>query len=88
VSEFLTTVHIADLVLGVMALEAVALLIYWRRKRRGIPPAAVFVNLAAGACLVLALRSVLAGSHWVWTAAWLAAAFLTHLADLAHRWRR
>jgi hypothetical protein len=88
VSELLTTVHIADVVLGVMAIEAIALLIHWRRKRRGIPPAAVFINLAAGACLVLALRSVLAGSHWSWTAAWLAAAFLAHLVDLAHRWQR
>lgn len=87
-SEFLTPAHIADVVLAVMAIEAAVLLVHWRRKGRGLPPAAILINLTAGACLVLALRSTLAGSHWGWTAAWLAAAFLAHLADLAHRWHR
>jgi hypothetical protein len=45
-------------------------------------------NLLAGACLLMALRSALSGSGWAWIAAWLFAALVAHLADLARRWRR
>jgi peptidoglycan/LPS O-acetylase OafA/YrhL len=87
-SEFFTSGRVADLILGVMALEAVILLFYWRKTRRGIAPAATLINLLAGACLVLALRSALVGAHWTWTAACLAAALVVHLLDLGQRWKR
>jgi hypothetical protein len=88
VGEFFTSGQIADFILGVMALEAVMLLIYRRRTGRGIAPAAVLINLLSGACLILALRSALVGAPWGWTAAWLAAALLAHLIDLRRRWKR
>ncbi|MGE0037481.1 MAG: hypothetical protein AB7S93_17840 [Xanthobacteraceae bacterium] len=87
-SDLFTSGRVADFILGVMALEALILLIYWRRTGRGIAPAAVLINLLSGACLVLALRSALVGAPWGWTAGCLAAALLAHLIDLSHRWKR
>lgn len=81
------TGRIADVILALVAIEAVALLILWRSRGRGIPPAGLLFNLASGACLLLALRSALVQGAWQATAAWLAAALLAHLADLYCRWR-
>ena len=44
--------------------------------------------LAAGGCLVVALRAALAGASPVWLLTALGAALLAHLADLASRWAR
>jgi len=41
--------------------------------------------LGAGFALVMALRSVLAGAAWPWTALWLALAGLAHIWDLRQR---
>ncbi|MFZ5558099.1 MAG: hypothetical protein ACOZDY_15495 [Pseudomonadota bacterium] len=79
--------RIVDLILGLMVAEGLVLAIYRRRTGRGIALPDLAVNLLAGACLMLALRAALAGSGWVWAAAWLAAALLAHLADLGRRWR-
>jgi hypothetical protein len=88
VREFFTSGRVADLVLGVMLLEAIGLVLYWRKTRRGISPVATLINLLTGACLVLALRSALVGADWGWTAACLAAALFVHVLDLGQRWRR
>ena len=79
--------RIVDLILAVMALEAIAL-IAWRRLR-GHGPGAVglLVNLGAGACLLLALRACLVGAGWPWIALWLALAFCAHAGDLWIRLR-
>jgi hypothetical protein len=79
--------RVVDLILALMAVEAVVLLTYRIATGRGIPPAGLATNLVAGALLLLALRSVLIGSLWIWTAVWLACALLAHIADLAQRWR-
>jgi hypothetical protein len=42
--------------------------------------------LAAGACLLLALRVALAGGSPTWLLTALGAALLAHIADLASRW--
>jgi hypothetical protein len=47
----------------------------------------VLANLAAGACLLLALRAALTGASWPPVAAWLLAALLANLVDLAERLR-
>jgi len=85
VAELFAGGRIVDLVLALVVLEALALWIHHRRTGRGIAPADFLPNLAAGACLLLALRAALAGSGWIWIAAWLAAALAAHLADLARR---
>jgi hypothetical protein len=87
-SELFKTGRIVDLIIGLIALEAVVLLMYARGTARGIAPMALLPNLAAGACLLLALRFALVAAPWGWMAVCLAAGLLAHVADLAQRWRR
>jgi hypothetical protein len=86
ISELFAGGRIVDLVLAIMLVEAVALAAYHRRTRRGLAPAAVVLNLAAGAALLLALRGALVGAGWGWIALALAGALAAHLADLRQRW--
>lgn len=74
--------HAADLVLAVLALEALLLL------RAGRALADVLLLLLPGALMMLALRAALVGAPWPWIALPLAASFPVHLADLVRRDRR
>lgn len=74
--------RIADLILALLATEAVVLT-FLRRP----PPGAVLPFLAAGACLALALRAALVGAWWGWIALPLAGAGAAHVLDLRNRWR-
>jgi len=76
-----------DLVLGFVVLEAVALYAAWRLAGRGLPPPAIVSCLVPGACLMLALRAALDGQSRIAIAGWLLAALVSHIADLAGRWR-
>jgi hypothetical protein len=69
-----------DLVLAFMVMELVVLL--WRRRRARID---VFLALAPGACLLIALRAALTGAGWMSIAAFVALSLPVHLADLARR---
>ena len=88
--------RIVDLILALMALEALALLalaVIWRHRlpdcwKQRLPVAGLLLNLAAGACLLLALRAVLTDAGWRLAGAWLTAALLAHVGDLAQRLRR
>ena len=80
--------QIVDLILALLAMEAIIVIVCHRLTGRGIAPAALLSNLLAGACLLLALRSALIFAWWGWTALWLTAALLGHAADLARRWNR
>lgn len=77
--------RVVDLILALMALEAVALavLLGWR----GVRLAGVLVNLAAGAGMLLALRGALVGAGWPWIALALAGSLLAHVVELALRAR-
>jgi hypothetical protein len=86
--QLLASGRAVDLILALMAVEAIALLVLWRRRGRGVPPAQLIANLAAGASLLLALRAALTGAHWAWLGVWLTTALIAHLADLGLRWRR
>jgi hypothetical protein len=81
-------VMLVDLVLAVTALEAVALAVYHHVCKRGVALPDVLPNLAAGVCLLLALRSALGGAAWAWIAFWLAAAGVAHTLDMWRRWPR
>jgi len=83
----ITSGRIADLILGLVVLEATVLIGYWYRSRRGIVPAELIFNLASGASLLLALRAALTQSGWRTVATFLAAAGLAHACDLYRRWR-
>lgn len=78
---------IVDVALALAAAEAVVLVLHRRRTGRG-PGAAMLPNLAAGFCLLLALRVALAGGWWLWVAACLTGALAAHAADLRGRWTR
>lgn len=75
-----------DIVLGVIAAEALALVVLLGRNG-GMARAArdVVPSLAAGACLVLALRSVLADAAAGWTILFLSLSLVAHLVDLHQR---
>jgi len=85
-TAWLASPRLAEAILGVLVLEALALLLYWRARGRGIAPAGYIWNLAAGAFFLLALRAALAGQD-TWVAPFLAGAGLAHLADMIRRWK-
>jgi len=76
-----------DLIVVGMLIEGAGLLAFARRTGRGVPPAQLLTNLAAGICLMLALRSALAGPFWM-TTVWIVGALIAHLGEIATRWRR
>lgn len=78
--------RIVDLVLLLIGIEV---LLLWTWRRGGGRAPALFhllPNLAAGACLLCALRAGLTGAAWPVVAAWLTAGLAGHLADLWLRW--
>lgn len=78
--------RIVDLILALVVAEALALAVYHRVTGRGIPILDLLANLAAGACLMLALRAALVGAAPGWIALALIAALVAHGADLFRRW--
>lgn len=80
--------RIVDLILALMALEAVVLGLLHRRTGTGIPLGRLWPNLMAGACLVLALRASLTGAGTAVMASWLALGLAGHFVDLVLRWSR
>jgi hypothetical protein len=87
VSQLFANGHIVDLILGLMVVEALALIVYQRWTGRGIAPLDLLSNLLAGLCLLLALRAALVGAAWGWIAAWLSVALVAHLIDVQRRWK-
>ena len=81
-----------DAILVLVVLEAAGLVLYHLRTGRGVRPGHLLANLAAGFCLVLAVRLAMGVDHRniigaaaIGTA--LFAGLLAHIADLAGRWR-
>ena len=79
---------LVDGVIALTLLECAALLVFRRLTGGGIGPADFLLNMIAGLCLMLALRSVMRDQHMIWTAMWLLAAGVAHAADIWQRWRR
>lgn len=79
--------HAVDWVLGFVALEALLLLVLRARSGRGLAPREIVAVLLPGVFLMLALRAALAGPSAMAIAGWMLAALLSHLVDLALRWR-
>lgn len=75
-----------EAILALVVVEFIALVVW--RARRGKGPSALDIaaNLAAGACLLLAVRAALLGEEAM-LLVFLAASGLAHVADLARRWR-
>ena len=85
--DFQVDAHAVDLILGLVVLEAIAFVAFRARLGPGLRPARIVWNLLAGAALLVALRSALAGSHWHWIAAALAVSLVAHVGDLWQRRR-
>ncbi len=86
-SELFASGRIIDLVLSLVALEAMALVVYRRLTGRGVAGSDLLPNLASGASLLVAARLALTGQEWHWIAAALIASLAAHLLDLSVRWR-
>ncbi|KIZ41243.1 hypothetical protein OO17_15705 [Rhodopseudomonas palustris] len=84
---FFASGHFVDLVLLFLVVEAIAVVGYWRRTRRGIRPAEFLPGLCSGALMLLALRVTLAGGGWLVPTLCLGAAGIAHLIDVSRRWR-
>ena len=72
--------HAADVILGVLAIEAV-----WLHERKRWRWTAILGLLGPAALIVLALRAGLTGAAWWWVALPLALSFPLHLMDLRSR---
>lgn len=77
---------VADLILAVIALEALAIAACRRLLGTGPRLARLLPTLVSGACLLLALRAALIGAAWTGIAPWLVAALVAHAVDLRLRW--
>lgn len=77
---FFASGHAADLILAVLAGEAV-----WLWLGRRWRWSAIIGLLGPAALIVLALRAALTGADWWWIALPLAASFPLHLIDLRAR---
>jgi len=76
--------RIIDLILLVIVIE-IAVLALWPGLRGTMSRLDILSLTLPGVMLMLALRSALTDSPNAMTAAWLAAAFVTHLWDVARR---
>jgi len=85
--QFFTSGLAVDLVLALMAGEALLLLAIHRYAGRGPAPSDWLANLASGFCLVLGVRAVVGGAPWPWLAMALSGSLVAHLVDLKLRWR-
>jgi len=79
------TPRLVELALLVLVLEALAVLALWRAGRLPVAARGLLSNLAAGACLLIALRLSLLDAAPGWSALWLALALGAHVLDLRRR---
>ncbi len=86
-TEFFAGTGLIDFVIAFTFVEGVALNLWNLRTGRGLRGSEVWMMLMPGMWLMLALRNVVTGQHWLITAVFLLAAGLGHVADLLWRQR-
>ena len=86
-SDLFASGRLVDLILLIVAIEAVVLIVYWHKTGKGIAPRNLLPNLIAGALLLLALRLTLAQAGWMAICGCLAAAGVANVIDIMRRWR-
>ncbi|SNB60719.1 Ubiquinone/menaquinone biosynthesis C-methylase UbiE [Rhodoblastus acidophilus] len=84
--DFLASAHAIDLVLALIAVEAVVLYRLARTGRCPLRPRETLLILAPGAFLLLAARAVIAGLPGLLVPALFLAALIAHLTDLRRQW--
>lgn len=80
---FFASGHAVDLVLGVIAVEAI-----WLILSKRMTLWSTVLALGPGVCILLGVRAALVGSDWWWVSLALAASFPLHLLDLRRRLQR
>jgi len=83
IEAFFASGHAADLILGVLLVEAA-----WLRAGAGWSWGRVLGLVGPAALIVLGLRAALTGAQWWWVALPLAASLPLHLMDLRTRLER
>jgi hypothetical protein len=78
---------IVDLILIVVAVEAVALLFLRRGLHKGPAVRDWLPNLLSGTALLVALRLSMAQAAWTWVAVALAFSLVAHVTDMARRFQ-
>ena len=86
-AELFASGRVADFILAVLVLEALAIWAVHKLGGRGPGLLAVLPFLLAGGCLLLAWRTAAAGLPWPVPALLLLGAGVAHLLDLVRRWR-
>ena len=79
--------RIVDVILVLVAIEAVVLLALRHWTGRGPAPVPLLCNLGSGAALMLAVRAALVQAPWPVVAGWMLASLAAHLGDLVPRLR-
>jgi len=77
--------HVVDIALALIVLEAALLAWIGRRRARPLLGVGLFAHLAAGACLLMALKSALVTAGWQQVALWLLGGLVAHAVDLGVR---
>ncbi len=80
--ELFASGHAVDIVLAVLAAEAI-----WLR-RRGWSFRDIVTTLGPAVLILLGTRAALTGSSWIWVSLPLAASFPLHLADLVRQTKK
>ncbi|MEM9501277.1 MAG: hypothetical protein AAF941_05470 [Pseudomonadota bacterium] len=80
IAAFFASGHAADLVLAVLAIEAV-----WLKLVMGWGGARIIGLVGPAVFIILALRAALVGAGWEWVAMLLALSLPLHLIDLRRR---
>lgn len=91
--QFLQSGALIDAILVLVALETLIFLVLYKRvptAPRLVAPhlAVLWPTLLSGALLMLAVRLSLTDAPWTWVAGVLATAGLSHVVDIALRFRR
>lgn len=86
-ADWFASGRIVDVIVALVAVEALVLVAVRLRFGRGPSTGALLSNLASGAALMLAVRAALTGADWPIVAAWLLAALIAHLTEMMIRFR-
>ena len=85
IQAWVTGGGLIDTIIAITLLETATLLAYHYQTKRGLAPRDYLLNVISGLCLMLALRCTVQASPWYFTALFLMAAGIAHVADIARR---
>ena len=87
IEDFFTSGRAVAFILVFVAVEAIGLSFWLRRRGRSHLIAWLLANLASGSALLLAVWFALQDAHWTAIAACLLASFVAHILDIVLRFK-